>query len=786
MAKKTDVEITIKANADEAEQTLDQLKKKGKKTFEKDIPKSAEDGNKKIRDSFRQLGISSEIAVIKANKNLIRSYLTLKKSGQASAKELKRAHKAMTDKIKSNNKKIITSNKLLSRSFKAIKSNIAAIIFSIIGLGVAIKKTFDFALRGGALKEQELAFRNLAASYDEDGDAILKSLKEVTKGTISTARLIKSANLGVILGIPINQMADLAKIAKAAARATGETVENQFNDIVKGIGRQSRLILDNLGIIVSVLVANKKLADSLGIQAKNLTDAQRRQAFLNEVIEKGNRINEITGDSYLSSADILRQFSAKAADAADSVAKLAAKIITLFAIDIQTFINKLKQGFIDLKGIIFTVTDAFGLTEERVETLVGETDKLKKKNIELAKTRKSVARSEKELTLIEKKLIKVRNEENAATLKLEQSIIAENEAFVKATKEKIENLKELGEINKKIQKELAQEAKFVKDVLEAELEATKSIADKSEDVLANSRKELGLLKTELEDIEDFTKSIQEQILQANRQDILAKAKEEDRPVIKIGFSDADLKEAQRLVKEGDFEEGRKLLNDSLGLALAVRSTAEVGSREFKDAIDIINEILGVADEMKKGAEEAVALKEEIVATDEAMVKLNNSFVKAAEEGLKDLAEKAKLFKEILKEDTESTHKQIIIQEKILSDKETEIPEDVRTTAGAKRMKDGGRVGNGFGGGDKVPIVGEAGEFMLKKEAVRNLGEANVIAMNNLQKPDLGGSASGSIVNVKLDVGGSRVNLSGSDNEVSKLVKQINNINIKKGRYESRF
>ncbi len=48
----------------------------------------------------------------------------------------------------------------------------------------------------------------------------------------------------------------------------------------------------------------------------------------------------------------------------------------------------------------------------------------------------------------------------------------------------------------------------------------------------------------------------------------------------------------------------------------------------------------------------------------------------------------------------------------------------------------GRHFPGFGGGDKIPILGEAGEFMLRKESVRNLGLKAAQAFNRSDIPSL--------------------------------------------------
>jgi hypothetical protein len=69
---------------------------------------------------------------------------------------------------------------------------------------------------------------------------------------------------------------------------TGQSITEAFNDITMGVARQSRLILDNLGIIIRVEEANELYAKSLGKTALALTDAEQRQGFMNAVLKAGN------------------------------------------------------------------------------------------------------------------------------------------------------------------------------------------------------------------------------------------------------------------------------------------------------------------------------------------------------------------------------------------------------------------------------------------------------------------------------------------------------------------
>jgi len=95
-----------------------------------------------------------------------------------------------------------------------------------------------------------------------------------------------------MLGIDKNKLPELMEIAAARGKVMGRTVTEAFNDITIGIGRQSKLILDNLGIIVNAEDAYKRYATQLGKTSDQLTEVERKQAFVNEVISQSTGLTE--------------------------------------------------------------------------------------------------------------------------------------------------------------------------------------------------------------------------------------------------------------------------------------------------------------------------------------------------------------------------------------------------------------------------------------------------------------------------------------------------------------
>jgi hypothetical protein len=152
------------------------------------------------------------------------------------------------------------------------------------------QKAWNMAEMAAQFEQQKVAFANMAASYGTTADAIIADLKRVSSGTIDTMTMMEKAGTAMMMGISPEKVVKLMEIARATAKMTGQDVTQAFSDISLAVGRQSKMILDNLGIIVSVEKANEAYAKSVGKTAASLTDAEKKQAFMNATVEAGEEL----------------------------------------------------------------------------------------------------------------------------------------------------------------------------------------------------------------------------------------------------------------------------------------------------------------------------------------------------------------------------------------------------------------------------------------------------------------------------------------------------------------
>lgn len=244
------------------------------------------------------------------------------------------------------NKTVSKSTKKMSGDFKALGGDILknfAAALSIKALGQGIKNLSEMAAKAEGVTD---SFNLMVESAGLAADVFRKELRDASRGTISDLKLMTKTNQAMILlgKDSVKEIPKLIEIARASAKATGESVDFLFDSIVLGLGRSSKMILDNLGIVFSAEKANEKYAKSLGITAAELTDAQKKQAFFNATMKAGDKIIADVGDATDLATDAQGRMNARIENAGLELGKV-------FLPRWQRFVELVGQAVV--KGKIF-------------------------------------------------------------------------------------------------------------------------------------------------------------------------------------------------------------------------------------------------------------------------------------------------------------------------------------------------------------------------------------------------------------------------------------------------
>ena len=229
-----------------------------------------------------------------------------------------------SDKVRAELEKSGVSAKEAADQVKVLEKQLADLekVANVVGKGMIALGTTIIAAAGMATKaaieveSTTIAFENLSTSAGQVSEDILSALQDASAGTVAANKLMLAANRAMVLGVADNteEFTVLMEIARDRARAMGLTIEQAFNDIVTGIGRGSPLILDNLGLVINQVEANEDYAFSLGKTAEELTEAEKKQALLNAVLEQGQKTIDKNTQAELTASETIQALKANFAD----------------------------------------------------------------------------------------------------------------------------------------------------------------------------------------------------------------------------------------------------------------------------------------------------------------------------------------------------------------------------------------------------------------------------------------------------------------------------------------
>jgi len=192
------------------------------------------------------------------------------------------------------------NNKNFSQGLKKSQSEVKEFNLNIGKLGQGIATAFSVAVLiqwGQELAKlnrdiynSEIAFNRLT-----DGYLDLNRLREATGGMVSDLKLMQQTVQALNLGLRRSDLATFFKFAAVRAAETGVNVDYLVNSIVTGVGRQSRLVLDNLGISLIALNAEIEKTGNFMEAAVNIINRELR--------ESGREVDDVrTGVQLLSAS----------------------------------------------------------------------------------------------------------------------------------------------------------------------------------------------------------------------------------------------------------------------------------------------------------------------------------------------------------------------------------------------------------------------------------------------------------------------------------------------------
>lgn len=192
-----------------------------------------------------------------------------------SAKQQLDAYNKSLLEVSKNTKQTSLSAQQMARGFGDVFT--AAKLFITAGV---VKELVDMNLNmaklSGNVQGVERAFNRAFPNSIK----LLNDLKAATHGTVTEFELMQRTLQATNLGVAVEQLPILFEFAAARAQQTGESVDYLVDSIVRGIGRKSILVLDNLGLSATRL---REQFDGASLASQSVADVTRGVAEIARV-----------------------------------------------------------------------------------------------------------------------------------------------------------------------------------------------------------------------------------------------------------------------------------------------------------------------------------------------------------------------------------------------------------------------------------------------------------------------------------------------------------------------
>lgn len=171
------------------------------------------------------------------------------------------------------------------------------------------KMVFEFGKMGAKALDTQRIFETYSKNFKINGDVIIKSMLDISKGAMddedAMQSMIKATQL---LGTSaIGNMEKFTEIARASAIAFGGDTQTNLDTLITSMGRMTERQLVAMGITLDMTKAYDDYASKTGRVSSELTEAEKRQVFMNETLKQGKIIVEQYGDAQQTSSEKFKQ-----------------------------------------------------------------------------------------------------------------------------------------------------------------------------------------------------------------------------------------------------------------------------------------------------------------------------------------------------------------------------------------------------------------------------------------------------------------------------------------------
>lgn len=281
MGEKT-VNINIKYNVNDVDVQRAKQRLEAANNASNQFQASAQKAGQSASNAFDKLGGSIE--TLNAKLLSLKDRITRSSDPKAIA-QLSNQYKALKTQLDAVNKAAFETPKAIKATQQASQSlagtlgqlyNAVKLAFTAGIIREVVTTTLEMAKLAGNVEGVERAFKRAFPNEIN----LLNRLREATHGTVTDFELMQRTLQATNLGVAVEQLPILFEFAAARAQQTGESVDYLVDSIVRGIGRKSILVLDNLGLSATRL---REQFNGASLASQSVADVTRGVAAIAKV-----------------------------------------------------------------------------------------------------------------------------------------------------------------------------------------------------------------------------------------------------------------------------------------------------------------------------------------------------------------------------------------------------------------------------------------------------------------------------------------------------------------------
>jgi|MDSZ01.2.fsa_nt_gb hypothetical protein len=192
----------------------------------------------------------------------------------------------------------------------------------------AVTAAFGVLQRAAAVDKLTESMEILSTRGGQDIENLSQKLKEASGNAVALDAAFRQVSLASSAGLSTEEIEGLTTVAKGAAISLGRDLPDALDRIFRGAIKLEPEILDEIGLFVRVDEAAKKYAQQLGRTVTSLSQADKRQAFLNEILDQG--ITKFEEYAEAVEPDAFTQLAAALADISITMTKFVTGALSPF------------------------------------------------------------------------------------------------------------------------------------------------------------------------------------------------------------------------------------------------------------------------------------------------------------------------------------------------------------------------------------------------------------------------------------------------------------------------